>query len=69
MCAVIINQLNRSEHCYLGADDADLQASIDMYSTVRLTTDTAADGVRNAYDESTTATTVPQCQQSVSSFT
>jgi len=54
---------------YLSADDSNLQTSIDMYSTMRFATNAAADSVGDANNQSTTTPTVPQRQQSVSSFT
>jgi len=54
---------------YLGADNSDLRTSVDVYTTVRLTTDAAADSIGNADNQSATSPTVPKCQQCVSSFT
>ena len=53
---------------YLGAGDADLGPGIDVHATVRLATDCAANGVRDAYDECTTWLAVAQRQQRVRSL-
>jgi len=44
---------------YLGADDSNLRTGVDVYATVRLAADAAADRVGNADNQRATSPTVP----------